>query len=422
MFRILVVEDDNDKLRDILRALSGLDGFHVDDIESVADANSAKLKMREKHFDLLILDISIPQRKTSKAELDGGLVLLEEVLARELYHTPVHIIGLTAYKESFIRAKSQLEKNVLTVIQYSIKSDDWREHLISGVNQRVSAKDAESKTQPDYNYDIAIICALESELRANLSNGWLWNKLPLNHDDTNYFESSFINSDSRKIRIVAAAAIRMGMPSSTALASKMITSFRPKILAMTGIMAGVSDRVKISDLVLSHPVWDWGSGKWVTQAKNPLLPISLENSESVFQPEPFQFSVDTKIIKVLDQIADDKQYLYNIRASYKGPGSLTTDINIHKGAVASGASVLSDKATFNSVKGQHRKLLGVEMEAYGMFSAVESASHPKPLPLCIKAVVDYGDLDKGDDHQEYGAYLSAQVVKRLLENLNYLGS
>jgi hypothetical protein len=57
------------------------------------------------------------------------------------------------------------------------------------------------------------------------------------------------------------------------------------------------------------------------------------------------------------------------------------------------------------------------MEAYGLFTAAETAPRPKPLALCIKSVVDYGDSEKSDDFQDYGAFISARFAKTIIERL-----
>lgn len=96
MFRILVVEDSTDKLRNILQTLKGIEGVNIDLVEHVVDSAGAKKKLKGKHYDLLILDIAIPPRREEIVDLDGGIKLLEEIIYRDIYKVPTHIIGLTA--------------------------------------------------------------------------------------------------------------------------------------------------------------------------------------------------------------------------------------------------------------------------------------------------------------------------------------
>ena len=85
------------------------------------------------------------------------------------------------------------------------------------------------------------------------------------------------------------------------------------------------------------------------------------------------------------------------------------------GPVASGSAVLADGEVVHEIKAQHRDLIGIEMEVYGMYSAAYSASQPQPLAFALKAVCDFADPNKGDNHQRYAAYTSANVLRLLME-------
>ena len=99
MFNILIVEDNTDKLREIIQLLSTIENIDVDLIDSELDAISAKKRLKVKAYDFLILDIAIPNRKADQPDLEGGLKLLNEILNRKVYKIPTHIIGLTAKEE-----------------------------------------------------------------------------------------------------------------------------------------------------------------------------------------------------------------------------------------------------------------------------------------------------------------------------------
>jgi len=64
---------------------------------------------------------------------------------------------------------------------------------------------------------------------------------------------------------------------------------------------------------------------------------------------------------------------------------------------------------------QQRKLLGVEMEVYGVYAAAAYSNRPKPAVFAMKAVCDFGDEKKDDAHQAYAAYTSANALKGFVE-------
>lgn len=411
MFEILIIEDNPGKLREILQLLSKIEDINTDKIDCEIDALGAKHRLQEKSYDLLILDIAIPLRKSEEVDLEGGLKLLKELQARSRYKIPTHIFGLTGRDDMLEVAQKTFEEKILSVIYYSDSNIEWQTKLLEGVRQRIASKNTNAQGERDYDYDVAIICALKSELDANKNNGWKWENHPVGFDDTNYFKCDFKNSKERTIKVIAAKAERMGMPATSALAMKLISEFRPRYIIMTGIMAGVFGRVSLGDIVVPSPVWDWGSGKWVSKEEESKI------QKSLFLIDPFQFSIDSKISKEINLLSEDSKFLFELRKSY-GNNAPKSDITVHIGAVATGAAVLSNRAMFDNIKVQHRKLLGVEMEAYGLFSAAEVAPRPKPLALCIKSVVDFGDSEKDDDFQDYGAFISARFAKEIIEKLH----
>jgi len=80
------------------------------------------------------------------------------------------------------------------------------------------------------------------------------------------------------------------------------------------------------------------------------------------------------------------------------------------GPVASGAAVIQDKTVIDEIVARNRKLIGVEMETYGVYLAANATRGPKPLAMSSKSICDFGDLGKNDDYQKYAAYTSAKFV------------
>ena len=85
------------------------------------------------------------------------------------------------------------------------------------------------------------------------------------------------------------------------------------------------------------------------------------------------------------------------------------------GPIASGAAVLADPEVASSVIDQHRKLLGIEMESYGVMLAAQESSLPVPKAFSLKSVSDFGEPDKNDDHHQYACYTSATALKIFVE-------
>ena len=106
-----------------------------------------------------------------------------------------------------------------------------------------------------------------------------------------------------------------------------------------------------------------------------------------------------------------------IQKKWPGP-KFGHDLQLHVGPVASGAAVLADPNVVDEVKEQQRQLVGVEMEVFGVFTAAENCSKPRPTTFALKSVCDFGDQGKSDEHQAYAAFTSAEFLYRFaLEEL-----
>lgn len=85
--------------------------------------------------------------------------------------------------------------------------------------------------------------------------------------------------------------------------------------------------------------------------------------------------------------------------------------------MASGDSVIQNAEVINiMIKSHLRQADGLDMEAYGMYYAALQAIAPKPIPICMKAISDFADKEKTDEHQAYAAFISAKFTKYFVEN------
>lgn len=401
MFKILIVEDNTEKLIDIISTLTSIDGIEEEDIENVVDAFSAKGKLTEKTYDLLILDIAIPLRRTEPIDIEGGIKLLNEIIQREQYKVPTHIIGLTAKEDIFEKAKVEFGLQILSVIPYSISDIEWQSLLKNGVIQRCQSKLSSLKNEESYNYDIAIITAVEREFDAVKKLGNEWKRVDIPFDSSPYYETTFEEND-KIFRVVAACAPKMGMNSCGVLSMKLIYNFRPRYLFMTGIAASIKDIEThgYGDIIVIDESWDGGAGK-ITQS---------DDGENIFHPSANHLRLDNDISEKMRGFKSNTEMLRKIKDEWKPNDAPNTELSIHIGSVTSVAGVIENEAVLNELKIKDRKLLGLEMEAYAMYNSAHGCSRPKPVPIAMKSVSDFANTGKNDKYQNYAAYTSARVM------------
>jgi nucleoside phosphorylase len=197
----------------------------------------------------------------------------------------------------------------------------------------------------------------------------------------------------------------MGMVSTALVSAKIIEAFRPRVLAMAGICAGVRGKANLGDVILVDPSWDYQSGKRTEDGQG-----------SSFAIAPHQIAVQPQVRARFDQLRADRNALAAIENGWSGGSAPSHPLRLIVGPVACGSAVLADADLMTEIRKQHRELCGVEMEVYGAYSAAMTASAPRPAVFAVKAVCDFGDADKNDSAQRYAAYTSANVLRRFVEN------
>jgi len=399
--KVLVVEDDSEKARRVAEVVRSV----IDQSEAivhVTDAHSARIQLSRQRFDVAVIDVAIPSR--IEAEIDGGsgVQLLKDIANRpEALISPSHCVVLTQYDELSHLADAAAKALGAAVTRYDRASTDWEQTLRGTIEHSIRTHVTSNRVPIESRTDVAIVTALSTpELDAMLRIPWNWRESRLADDPTTYH----IGSAGRKT-VVAASAPRMGMPAACGLTAKVISEWRPKQVIMIGIAAGVTDRVNLGDVVIADPTWDWGAGKWIK-----------EGEQLRFQPDPHQVPLDVAVRQAVEPLTSGRIHFKDLMKDWGGDHPVIGP-KVRIGPFASGASVLSDGQRISEVLDQNRKLLAVDMEAYGVCVACNEARGMRPTPLIIKAIVDFADGAKGDVWQRYAAAAAAQVARWYVEHV-----
>lgn len=399
--RILITDDDSRRYVRLIEALAAV-GIKREEIDIVSCANTARDHLVEMRYDLLVLDVLLPLWPESEPDIRHSLDLLVELHDGDELCKPGHIIGITSEKSIIGEASASFEERTWIIVEYSESSDEWINRVVSCAQYIQTEGTRKGSESQKYQVDLAIICALERpELEEVLKLPWNWTS-PRPLDDIVFIREGHFTVEGRRISVCATFAPRMGMVSTALRSAAIISLLKPRLIAMCGICAGVKGKVNIGDVILADPAWDFQSGKRVRDNENVQFSIA-----------PHQLLAPVLVRTHVEQIRNDRTAMRNIVDAFADPPS--DALRVHIGPLASGSAVLADGEVVNEIKAQHRDLLGVEMEVYGMYAAAHGASKPQPLPFALKAVCDFADPDKGDKHQRYAAYTSANVLRLLME-------
>lgn len=398
--KALIVDDEYAKAQKIAAAIAA--ATPSAEVVHVSTAHAARLELRAKKFELLLIDLNLPDVLGAAPTIQGGIQLFDMVLMDDQIHMPSEIAFISAKDDAVVEAQSQCIKRGVSLIQFRPSDDSWTDAVTGRCILAERRSTTASRVRP---MDVAIVTALRSpELEAILALPYGWKRRKIDNDPTNYHFGSLRTSQG-EISVVAATAQRKGMPSAAAISSRMSLLFQPKLLIMPGICAGVEGKVNMGDVVVADPTWDWGSGKQVE---------GLDNS-IVFKAAAHQRPLKTSMAEHVVELIADSEVTARIRGGWTGPVPAGA-FKVHVGPMASGASVVAHSKIIESIIEKQRDVLAIEMEAYAVMAAAEYSGEPVPLAMAIKSVCDFGNSDKGDSWQKYAAYTSAAFVDELIRS------
>jgi len=386
--KVLVVDDEISKAAAISRVLSA-DSTNVE-VHHASTATAARQELRRHRYSMMVVDLHLPAALDDRPDGDGGFDLVNLLLLDNQSGVPNDLIFITSRDELLEEAKLKALRLGASLFHYR-DVGQWTPYIQGRVGFLIKTGYPKEATA-----DIVIVTALaDPELAAVKQLQYDWRSERLPGDPTRYHLGT-IPRPNGPMRVVAACANRKGMPSSAALASKMVTRFRPKFLVMLGICAGVPNKVGLGDIVIADPAWDYGSGKRAID----------DWGSPVFLAAPYQTSLDSSIRSLADELARDPTVRQRIKVGwqYSTPEGM---LRAHVGPMASGSSVIADDDQARLVALQQREVVAIEMEAYAVMAAVEYASNPTPKAIVIKSVCDFADSAKNDHWQSYAAYTSA---------------
>ena len=223
----------------------------------------------------------------------------------------------------------------------------------------------------------------------------------------------------RKLKIVITTPNEAGRVPAALHSAMAISEWKPQVVILVGIAAGVKTEVGLADIIIPRFIWDYELQK-ITKGDG-------DNSIINYRGPPRQFDNELYASAGSDVVTDWKELIQEQppktwREAYQDSCRETSkDFEQrvrHGGIVASGDKSVSVGAIIKALGEQakqlpaaERKLIGLEMEAGGVFEAVFRATEPKPKFLMIRAVSDYADEKERDElTDEWRPYVLASAA------------
>jgi nucleoside phosphorylase len=253
-----------------------------------------------------------------------------------------------------------------------------------------------------FGVDIGIVCALEqpefAAVMAAIGGPSKWRETGNPRYTHVYRETEMLTDQGTTLKVVGATSTSMGLTAAAIVTTQLILQFRPRIVLMIGIAAGTRDGNKqFGDVLVADPSVDYNSGKVVQQ-----------DGVRGFQPDPYPIGLNPRLRSVLQKYRGSSTIFETIRSGWKGSLPLAAN-RLHVGPLGAADQVIDDASRVLEIQQNWRKLIGVEMETYGVYRACYEAPDPKPRFISFKAVCDFA-AEKSDSWQAYAAFVAAEFA------------
>lgn len=407
--RFLVVDDDPQKLQ-LVRTFLVEQGINTDDILQADHAAGARITLASGSVDVLLIDVLLPARRGAPALGQNCVELLRQIMEDGTTPAPRHILGMTASADTRAEFEADFQSLVTRVLHIAPGEHRWKQDLggfLVYLRHVTSAREA-------HDFDICVLNALRAPELSGLLEAWrprLGAEQLLGRNII--YQTGTVTFDGVERRLVCSHLAQMGPVASTHAATALLSEFRPRVILMTGICGGFADHVNIGDLVVAEKSWDWQAGKWKDGGAAP--------AESQMSDPPVDAAnrgFHARLETALDQrdaspeLIADAQALSNsipaIHAAYQGNKPERVP-KLVVGPMVTGSSVVASTDIQTLFREQHRKMVGVDMECYGLYYAAQQHGGSPVKVICIKSVSDLADRAKGDDFQAYCSHMSAMV-------------
>jgi len=262
-------------------------------------------------------------------------------------------------------------------------------------------------TTEDFQADVGVVCALEHpefvSLMEAAGGAEKWSAIGSARFAHVYRETHIQTNLGRKLRIVGTTATSMGLTAAAIATTQLILQFKPRLVMMTGIAAGTrSGNKQFGDVLVADPSVDYNSGK-----------VAESNGIRDFLPDPYPIGLIARLRSVLQKYRGDHAVFSKIRQKWRG-GKPAGKNKLHLGPLGAADQVIDDATRITEIQRNWRKLIGVEMETYGVYRACYESPDPKPRFVSFKAVCDFA-AEKEDSWQPYAAFMAAEFAVEFLK-------
>ena len=405
--KILVMDDSQDKRRQICDVLTNMCGLIQTEIDQADDLNKGRKLLFSHQYDLLVLDLVLPTNIGEDIVPDRGAHFIEEFDRYARLNKPLVIIGLTAYEDQFENMKQLYEDKLWALIQYRQESTDWQVTLQRAVQKAFDLRTAIMKSlQGADRFDVAVICARSSEfVQLEQAFDHQWRDMDTNSGiGLTFKRMEVLNHRAEKIRLLACCCGQTGMTATSAAATYIYTHYGVREIYMIGHCIGFPGRASKGDLFVATSEYDYLHAR-----------LAEEGGESVTEQGLYSISYSNELRTQIDAFVQEYTPQEMIKASMRNAHLDDSDFSVHIGSGACGpVMVAREQQLAEALMKRMPDLCAVDTEGYGLYAA-QYMMGGRCSCLLIKGVADCGNREETPQCVAACTYKSAIFLSEFLK-------
>ena len=192
---------------------------------------------------------------------------------------------------------------------------------------------------------------------------------------------------------------RAGLVDASITTTAVLERYRPRLIAMSGICAGIRGRVMMGQVLVCETSWEYQLGKYTKDG---------------FISETYQTSLREPVRQILLELCNSDELANSI---YEGKlPSGVDECRPTMATMVSGSAVIANERIREDIQSQHRKIDGIEMELAGVFRAGHLVDD-SVVVIGAKTVVDFADNKKVDRLHVFSSRASARFIVAAIETI-----
>lgn len=254
-------------------------------------------------------------------------------------------------------------------------------------------------------YEIAILTANIDEfesLKLILDNV---KQTTLNKNDSTIYYTGEIKANERICKVILPLPYTMGIEASSALTTKVISTYRPKYLFMAGICAGNKNIAKIGDIIIAEKSLNYHGIVAIDRKDESTDKKFMHNINSI----------NGNLKNKLDLFSKSSA-LKRIKGNFSEKDKVDSPLSCHIGLLVTGSTLVRSSKIIEEINSTYLGVKGLDMETYGLYYAsTQVFKDYAPNFVSIKSVSDFGDDTShklsAKDRKEYALYTSSNALK-----------